>query len=120
MIDLTRFSEWLYNDNILHSPVTSESDSDDHDYEPSLNDLSDFQERTGFAFLKKCLKETGFNGRVCRTSSYSSLGSRSQRNFRCHAKKMLFHVLNLFTNMESETVWKDLLEDEYNCPVDEK
>jgi hypothetical protein len=114
------FIDWIYDENVLYSPVPSDLDSDDEEYQPNFNDFRDSVQTNSFKLFKKFFAETGFEEHISKTSSYSSMGRRSQCNFRCQAKKIIVHILNFITDNEADTVWKHFMDDEYETPVDEK
>ncbi|CAF4119051.1 unnamed protein product [Rotaria sp. Silwood2] len=112
--------DWIYDGNIVHSPVPSDCDNDENECQPDLEDLHESAFTNAFNIFKQALEATGFKDRISRTSSFSSLGPRSQRNFRYQTKKNLYHCINLLTDAEADVLWKGYRKDDDEDSIDEK
>ncbi|CAF4448055.1 unnamed protein product [Rotaria sp. Silwood2] len=109
---------WIYDDNdVFHSPISS--DSEDDDCQPAIDELDQSIFTDNFNIRKKFLQDTGFDGRITKTFSYANLQPRSQCNFRCQSRKILSHVLNILSAKEADIIWKDYMNDEYEDYIDE-
>jgi hypothetical protein len=112
------YLDWLYDENIVFTPVPSEPDYDDNDknYEYHIDDQYYSDDSNDLYKFKEFLKDIGFTGRCESTPSYSTLGHRSKCNFRNQVKQIFFRLLRILVRKESEVVWNDIFQYDFEYP----
>ncbi|CAF4596790.1 unnamed protein product [Rotaria socialis] len=106
-----RIFDWLYNKELVHTPVSSEADDDDNDdsYEHHIDDQSYAQESHVLNRINQFLDEIGFMRRCELTLSYASLKERSKCNLWNQIKRMFLYLLKFLLPNNIEKVWNDIV-----------
>ena len=103
------FLDWIYDESIVYLPTPSDHSSQHSNFEPQFEHLTNSQRQTGFEILKHRLRETGYTGRVQKTTSYKTLNTHSRCNIRSQVVHIIRHVLKLLLEDDAEDVWAEVL-----------
>ena len=69
-----------------------------------------FDQTSSRKVLQKALHETGYDGRIWMTSSFSTLQPHSRTNYLCELEKVIQHVVKIFVSDDYKDVHVALLD----------
>lgn len=116
----SRILDWLYNKEVVYTPVSSEADDDSDSFEHHIDDEIYAQESDILTKFKQFLAESGFRGRCESTLSYTSLKERSKSNIRNQIKNIFLHILEFLIPNNIEIVWNDIVKHEFKTSQSEE
>lgn len=102
------FLDWIYDQSIVYLPTPSEHSSQHSHFELPFEHLTSSQRQNGFDIFKQCLVETGYAGRVQKTSSYKTLSNHSRCNVRNQSIDILQYVLKLLVDDDANHLWAEI------------
>ena len=69
-----------------------------------------FDQTSSRKILEKALLETGYDGRIGMTSSFSTLQPHSRTNYLCELEKVIQHVVKIFVSNDYKDVHGTVLD----------